>query len=190
MASHPKKGIKIRANIGFLDESGISDKPTVRRSWAPKGKTPIISSPGRWHSRSVTGTIIATPRGRKPKLYLRMIRGTVATPEFITFIKHLRRHVSGKLILLMDRLAVHRSKKSSVFLKTQRRWLRIEWFPAYAPELNPIEYFWSAAKRKDFANFCPETMTELDGRLRASLRRVRRRSQILKGFLKASSLFY
>jgi len=89
----------------------------------------------------------------------------------------------------MDRLAVHRSKESTVFLKEQRRWLIVEWFPAYAPELNPIEYLWSASKRKDFANFCPDTMADLDQRIRRSMKRIRRKPNILKGFLKASSLF-
>lgn len=177
------------AKLGFLDESGISDKPTVRRSWAPRGKTPIVASPGHWHTRSVTGVITCSPYGNRPKLYLRMVSGTISSPEFIRFVKHLRYHVKGRLILLLDRLAVHRSKKTSAFLKQQRRWLTIEWFPAYAPELNPIEYLWSASKRKDFANYCPDTIAELDARIRRSVRRIRRRPDVLRGFLKAAELF-
>lgn len=175
--------------MGFLDESGISDKPTVRRSWAPRGQTPIIASPGHWRTRSVTGTIVSTPRGNRPQLYLRMVSGTISSPEFIRFVKHLRYHVKGRLVLLLDRLAAHRSKESSAFIKTQRRWLTLEWFPPYAPELNPIEYLWSASKRKDFANYCPDTIAELDSRIRRSVKRIRRQPDVLKGFLKASSLF-
>lgn len=162
----------------------------MRRSWAPKGKTPVVTSPGRWHTHSVTGTIICTPGGKKPNVYLRIVRGTVHSAEFIRFVKHLRRHVRGRLILLMDRLAVHRSRESAAFLKTQRQWLTIEWFPAYAPELNPIEYLWSASKRKDFANVCPDTLTDLDQRIRRSIRRIRRQRHILTGCLKASTLFH
>lgn len=189
MASHPKKGVKLGAKLGFLDESGISDKPTVRRSWAPKGQTPVVSSPGHWHTHSVTGTIVCTPRGQNCCVYLRIVRGAVCSKEFILFVKHLRRHVRGRMILLLDRLAVHRSKETTAFLKTQRPWLTIKWFPAYAPELNPVEYLWSASKQKDFANFCPETMTELDQRIRRSIKRIRRHQDTLKGFLKASELF-
>jgi len=190
VASHPKKGVKTGSKLGFLDESGISEKPTVCRSWAPKGKTPIVTSPGHWRSHSVTGTIICAPRGGNPRVYLRIVRGTIRSEEFIRFLKHLRQHVHGKLILIMDRLAVHRSKESALFLQKQRQWLRIEWLPAYAPELNPMEYLWSASKRKDFANFCPDTMADLDQRIRRSIMRIRRQHHTLRGFLKASSLFH
>jgi len=189
LASPPKKGVRIGAKIGFLDESGISERPTVHRTWAPRGHTPIIASPGHWRVRSVAGTIITTPRGDDPKLYLRIVSGSVCSQEFIRFVKYLRRHVRGKLILLMDRLAVHRSKASTAFLRSQRHWLIPEWFPPYAPELNPIEYFWSAGKRKDLANFCPDTLQQLDVSIIRSVKRIRRRPRILKGFLRASELF-
>lgn len=189
MAPHSKKGAKLRALIGFLDESGISDRPTVRKTWAPRGKTPLIKSAGGWKVRSITGSIICTPLGKKPKLYLRIASGTVRHPEFIRFLKHLRHHVHRRLILLVDRLSVHKSKAVQKFARSQQRWLSLEWFPAYAPELNPVEYLWSASKRKDFANTCSKTMPELDGRIHKSVRRIRRKPNILAGFLKASKLF-
>jgi len=38
-----KKNSKIwRAWVVFLDESGLSQKPPVRRTWAPRGKTPVL----------------------------------------------------------------------------------------------------------------------------------------------------
>jgi transposase len=37
----------------------------------------------------------------------------------------------------------------------------IETLPAYAPELNPVEYLWAWLKRHALANFCPETLDEL-----------------------------
>jgi transposase len=118
-----------------------------------------------------------------------MFRGAVRNPDFIHFLKRLRRHLRRKLILLADRLPAHRSKNARQYFKSQKHWLTIEWFPAYAPELNPVEYLWSASKRKDFANFCPETSALLDKRIRQSIRRIRRKPNLLTGFLKASQLF-
>lgn len=175
--------------MGFLDESGVSDRPTVRKTWAPRGKTPLIKSAGGWKVRSITGSIICTPSGKKPKLYLRITSGTIRHPEFIRFLKHLRRHVHKPLILLVDRLSVHKAKAVHKFVRSQRHWLSLEWFPAYAPELNPVEYLWSASKRKDFANACSKTISELKGRIHRSARRIRRKRNILTGFLKASKLF-
>lgn len=190
MAAYPKKGRELRAKICLWDESGISERPSIRRTWAPRGKTPIIRSTGSWKIRSVVGMITATPSGRKPKLYLRIFKKTVRSETVIGTVKMLRRHVRGKLILIWDGLPAHRSKITKTFLKTQSSWLSVKRFPAYAPELNPVEYVWAAAKRKDVANFCPDSLLELDRQIRRSAKRMQRNARTLTGFLKASKLFH
>ncbi len=74
-----------------------------------------------------------------PKFYLHLFKTSVHDTHFIRCLKELRRHIRGRLVLLIDRLAAHRSKKTQTFFKTQMHWPRIEWFPPYAPELNPVE---------------------------------------------------
>jgi hypothetical protein len=39
--------------IVFIDESGLSERPTRVRTWAPKGHTPIIQSHFNWTHISV-----------------------------------------------------------------------------------------------------------------------------------------
>jgi transposase len=51
----------------------------------------------------------------------------------------------------------------------------IETLPAYAPELNPVEYLWAWLKRHALANFCPETLDELHCGARAKLKSAQRR---------------
>ena len=190
MASHQKKGRKLRAAIGFLDESGISLRPTVRRTWAPKGQTPTIESDScRWEHRSVIGVITCTPTGRKPKLYLRIFKDIVSSKEVTCYLKELRRHIKGRLLLLWDRLPLHCSKETKGFLESQEKWLMVEKFPAYAPELNPLEYLWSTGKQKDLANLYAETLSDIDTAIRRYKGRIRRHPRLLTGFLKASTLF-
>lgn len=190
MASNPKKGIKNGSKLGFLDECGISERPNVQRTWSPKGKTPVILSTGSWRVRSVIGVVTCTARGNHPKFYLRIFKNTIHSLELIRFIKGLRHHIRGRLILLMDRLAAHRSNMAKAFFKSQRHWLKIEWFPAYAPELNPVEYPWSNGKRKEFANHCTKKSDfTLEAKIRKYARRIRRKPKLLKGFLRASTLF-
>lgn len=179
----------MQAHFGFLDESGLSQQPTVRRTWAPRGQTPIIQSTGSRERRSVAGTITCTPSARKSKLYLRIFKGTISSTEIIRYIKELRRHIKGKLILLWDRLPAHRSGEVEEFLESQKHWLQIEWLPPYAPELNPTEYLWSTGKQKDWANLYAETTNDLDVAIRKYGRRVRRNPDLLKSFLKKSTLF-
>jgi transposase len=65
----------------------------------------------------------------------------------------------------------------------------VERFPTYAPELDPVEYLWSALKRKDLGNLDPDTFDVLPRHLARSRRRYRRHPEILRGFLRASGVF-
>lgn len=137
----------------------------------------------------MVGVMTCTPRGRNPKAYVRLYSRTVHAEEVIRSIKHLRHHIRGKLILLWDGLAAHRAKITKAFLRTQRNWLTVKRFPAYAPELNPVEYGWSSGKRRELANFSPEGTVAMRKQVRKCARRFQRHPDTLKGFLRASGLF-
>jgi DDE superfamily endonuclease len=138
MASHPKKGLQTGSRIAFLDESGISERPTVRRTWAPRGRTPVIVSTGSWSIRSVIGAIVCNATGEHPKFYLGIVAGAVHKEDDARFLKQLRRHERGRLLLLWDNLAGHKSKLARETAKENH--ITLEYFPSYAPELNPVEY--------------------------------------------------
>jgi len=44
-----KKARRRNATIVFIDESGFMLQPVVRRTWAPRGETPILKSWDRWN---------------------------------------------------------------------------------------------------------------------------------------------
>lgn len=132
---------------------------------------------------SLMGTITA---GRHPKLFLRSKRGSVNKQAVRRFLGELKKHTAGKLLLLWDGLPAHRAKIVSEFIIENRRWLRVERFPAYAPECNPVEYLWSALK-KHAGNARPDL-----GALAKEARKARRRftnEKLLSGFLRASHLY-
>lgn len=177
------------ATLAFWDESGISQRATVRRTWAPKGRTPIITSAGSWRSRSVIGIITCTPRARKSKLFFRIFPHTIKHPDVIRCLKEFRRHMKGRVILLWDGLTPHRARRTKEFLKTERHWLQVYRFPAYAPELNPPEYLFSALKSKDLAGLYVDTIDDIDAHIKNGKRRFQRHPRLLTGFLKESTLF-
>ena len=57
-------------------------------------------------------------------------------------MQHLQRHIGGKLTIIWDGLPAHRSRVVREFVTSQGPRLQLEWLPAYAPELNPIENVW------------------------------------------------
>lgn len=126
--------------------------------------------------------------GISPRLLLRSIAGSVDAEEVMRFLKEIKRHLRGKkLLLFMDGLPAHRAKTVQCHIRSQRSWLRVIRLPAYAPELNPIEYLWGMMKKTYLANLTPELAV-----IGRELRRCRRKMNdrhLLYGFLKASKLY-
>lgn len=155
-----------------------------------KGRTPIVRSTGSWKNLSLLATIVCAPTGRNPQLFLKSRPGAVNAKIVMRYVKELKKHLRGrKLLLFWDGLPAHRAKIMQRFLTTQRFWLRAVRMPAYAPELNPPEYLWSAMKAKDVGNLRPEGLEVVSRAVRKGYRRIRRQPDLLVGFLKASSLF-
>lgn len=122
-------------------------------------------------------------------MFLRIFKHSIKYPDTIRCLKEFRRHLEGLVILLWDGLPAHRAKKTKQFIKEQKQWLRVYRFPPYAPELNPVEYLWSASKSKDLAGLYAGTINDIDAHIKNSKRRFQRHPDILISFLKKSKLF-
>jgi len=82
-----------------------------------------------------------------------------------------------------------RSRAVWEFVPQQRGRLWLEFLPAYAPELNPVEYLWSHWKQHELPNFCPTTFGQLSHHARQALRRMRRRPTLVIAFWQQAELF-
>ena len=87
--------------------------------------------------------------------YFRLFPGAIKSPQVVEFLEHLLRHLPGKLLIIWDGLRSHHSHLVWDFVRQQRGRLWLEFLPAYAPELNPVEYLWSHWKQHELPNFCP-----------------------------------
>jgi len=190
LANTTKKRALLKLTFCFLDESGFSEKPPIRKTWGKKGKTPIIKSTGSWKSITITGIIATKANRKKPRAFFTAKKGSVRSGDTVKTLKHLMRCVRGGIALFMDGLPAHRAKIVKEFLRENKdRFQMVERFPAYAPELNPQEYIWSASKGKDMANFCPSKDNDLQMQTRKSLKRIQRTNSVIQGALKKSRLF-
>jgi transposase len=190
LASDQKKARDRRAVLIFLDESGFSESPSVHRTWAPKGHTPILVAPFNWKRISAIASLITTPAAQRVGLCLRLHAGPTKQPQVIDYLRVLKRHLRCRnAILLWDRLPAHRGAKVQRFLQKQSSWLEMEYLPPYAPELNPVEYFWSHVSKTDLANFVGGDLGALGAQARKAACRVRHRTDLGRAFLKHSGLF-
>jgi len=55
LAGAKKKARRQKAWIFFQDESGVSQRPLIRRTWAPRGETPILIHAFNWKKMSLSG---------------------------------------------------------------------------------------------------------------------------------------
>ena len=102
------------------------------------------------------------------------------------FLRELLRHMRGPIIVLLDNSSTHKGAPLEQLLGQHRR-LRIEYFPSYAPQLNPHEGVWSLAKR-DLANSCPNDVDELMEDILGAIEGVRNSSEKLRGCITQSEL--
>lgn len=191
LAGDKKNAARQGATIVFLDETGFSERPSVRRTWAPRGQTPVLTHRfGHWRNLSAIGALAYSTHGLRARVYLMLFHGAVRSAELIRFLKHLHRHIRGPMILIWDGINPHRSVQTRAYLEQQQRWLTTLRLPAYAPELNPVEGLWSWFKGTVAANFCPESLGPLGHGLRLGRRRLVRQRDVLLGFLNKAGLFF
>jgi len=101
-------------------------------------------------------------------LCLRLHPGSIQQPQVLEYLRTLKRYLRGrKAILLWDRLPAHRGGKVQAFLRQQVFWLTTEYLPPYAPELNPVEYFWAHLSGADLANFVGDDLQQVRRQARA-----------------------
>ena len=175
----------------FQDESGVSQRPPLRRTWAPRGETPVIIHSYNWKKISICAAIAYRWDGKRTRLYFQMRAGSYATESLISFLKELKKHFRRQyVILIWDGLPAHKSRKMTEYLQSQQEWLRVERLPGYAPDLNPVESLWGNIKGEELANQSADDLSEVADALRAGFERVYGRRQLLLGFLNHSGLFF
>jgi len=121
--------------------------------------------------------------------YFRLYPGAIRSPEVVDFLKRIQRAIPGKLLIVWDGLRQHRSRLVKDFLKNQKGQIHLEYLPAYAPELNPVEYLWGYWKQHELPNLCPDNYGELSTHARRALRRMQRRPKLVVAFWKQAELF-
>jgi transposase len=163
--------------------------PLVRRTWAPRGRTPELVQRTRSHKKvSIIAALAVSPARDAVRLYFRLYADrNIKAAEVVDFLRQLRRHLKRPAVVVLDRLAAHRSKRVRALLVATPA-LHIELLPPYAPELNPVEYLWSYLKLNPLANRAFFEVDTLADTARAQTRILQRDEKLLRSFLAHSPL--
>jgi transposase len=170
--------------ILFVDESGFYPLPSVVRTYAPVGQTPILRA---WWTRDHLSAISAmSPEG---KLYFQSQDRALDSADVVAFLEHLLREVSGWMVLMWDGAPIPRRHLIQEFLANgaaQR--VHVERLPAYAPELKPGEGLWQPRKGGERRHLWCVEISHLRGELRDAVKRVRRKPRMLQGCFQGAGL--
>ena len=160
-----------------MDESAFYLLPAVVRTWAPRGETPQLRV---YLTRDHLSVISGLTEGGR--LLLQVRRHAFQAPDVVRFLKHLLRHIPGKLLVIWDGAPIHRAQPIRDFLAAGgAARLYLEQLPAYAPELNPDEGIWGYLKHVELRNVSCDDLPELRQELRRAVARLRHKKAVLQG---------
>ncbi|MFZ2957950.1 MAG: IS630 family transposase [Candidatus Ozemobacteraceae bacterium] len=180
-----KKAEKMHAHIVFEDESGFSLSPSVKRTLAPCGSTPILKTTGFREKISAISAITISPAREKMGLSFKLMppKENVQGVDIVKFLQQLKRQMGRPIILVWDKGSIHRAKVVKTYLKKHPEIETCE-FPSYSPDLNPDEGVWKHSKGGDLANSTPKNAEELHKRLENELYKIKKRPGLLKSLVR------
>lgn len=166
----------------FVDESGLSEKCPLTRTWGRKGHTPVIQQSFTWKQMSAIAGLSWW------RFYFRFVDGAVRSAQIIEFLSALKRQIRRKLLIVWDGVGAHKSRQVREWLEQQNGRIAIAFLPPYAPELNPVEAIWAYLKKHEIANLCPSTLTEVSNFARRRLKSMQRRPSLIRAFWQQAEL--
>jgi DDE superfamily endonuclease len=163
LAAGKKNAARWGAAIVFIDEAGFMMGPHRRRSWAPRGQTPVLHQRGRSRLKvSVIGALSISPGRHRVRAWFAFEpQASFDGSHILAFLQALLRSLRCPVVLVWDRLQAHRGQPVKGWLAANGHRIHAELLPAYAPELNPVELIWGYAKTNPLANFAPVTVDAL-----------------------------
>lgn len=128
-----------------------------------------------------------SPQRQRLGLFYQLYLDGIGRQEVCVFLRHLLGRLRGPVVVLLDNSSTHHHGELEQLLREKRSHLWVEYFPAYAPELNPDEGVWSLSKR-ELANSRLLDLDELIAEVIRSIEQIRRSPQKLRGCILQSEL--
>jgi transposase len=180
-----KRARAARAVIYWGDETGISNQDQIGRSYAPKGRTPVVAR----SAKRVTRSMISAVSNRGLMRFM-LHEGALNADRFIAFLRRLTKDAGRKVVLIVDDLKVHKAGKVQAWVESHAHEIELFHLPAYAPDHNPSEYLNNDLKQQLRQQPQPGSKEELVGRTRSVLRTVQRSPERVRTYFRPEPVRY
>lgn len=173
------------AEIYFWDESGFRADAVHGKTWALRGKTPVVNRPGQRQSVSAASAVNA-----KGAFWFATYEGGLTGDLFVELLKSLMRRRKKPLHLVVDGLPAHKNAAVKKYVADTDGRLTLHFLPGYAPDLNPDELVWSHAKRTGVARRPLMKGEKLQERVNEQLQKIGKNPKLVRSFFKHPSVAY
>ncbi|OLT27009.1 hypothetical protein BJF83_19720 [Nocardiopsis sp. CNR-923] len=113
-------------------------------------------------------------------------RSSITAAVLPALLGRLRRALRGPVVLIWDNHSSRSGKKMAAHL-ARRNWVRVVFLSRYSPELNPVQTLWAHLERVLRSRLF-RSLEELEQVINAHLRPVRKRTDLLRGFIDSVGL--
>lgn len=109
--------------------------PLARRTWAPRGHTPVLMQSGRSRRKvSVIGALVISPRRRRVRAYFGLLPdANFDGASILAFVVQLCRALRVPIALIWDRLSAHIGEPVASWLVRNRHRVRAHLLTALRP---------------------------------------------------------
>ena len=174
------------AAIFFADEASVRTNYHAGTTWAPVGKTPVVSGSGKTRSISMVSAI--SPRG---ELHFQVYETGIRQEEFLDFCKVLVADAGRPVFLIVDNSQVHRARSPEGACEQSKGMaLTLFFLPPYSPDLNPDEWVWKNVKHDNLGRASVKSESELAQFASAALAKLKGMPEKLRSFFGDPALRY
>jgi transposase len=174
-----------KAVIYWGDETGISNQDQIGRSYAPRGKTPVVART----AKRITQSMISAVSNRGLMRFM-LYEGALNAARFVTFLRRLTRDAGQKVVLIVDNLKVHHAKPVKAWVAAHGHEIELCYLPSYAPDHNPDEYLNNDLKQKLRQQPQPGSKSQLLESTRSVLRAIQRSPERIKAYFTPQPVRY
>jgi transposase len=166
-----------KAILYFEDESGVSLSPVIGKTWAPKGKPPIVRVTGK--RGGVLAMSAISPSGR---MCFKLQKGKINSEVMLKFLRQIGfNHKGRKVGVIMDQAPCHSSEKIRSFSENSKQ-IKIFYIPPYSPDLNPDEKVWRHLKHVSLKNHQAQDKVQLTRLVLGALRQMQKNPKLIENF--------
>ncbi len=180
-----KRAKAMRAAIYWGDETGVSNQDQIGRSYAPKGKTPVVARSAKRISRSMISAV-----SNRGLMRFMLYEGALNADRFIEFLRRLIKDTGQRVVLIVDNLKVHKAGKVTAWVKSHGHEIELCYLPSYAPDHNPSEYLNNDLKQKLRQQPQSGSPQELCERTRSVLRAIQRSPDRIRAYFRPEPVRY